>query len=179
MSSEWKERDLAAADVAAPLCRGAGLQRHDDRAPWLHRRTLFAITASLFVGVVGCLTSCQTAGLRHEFTGPALNWEARIGQLQYRGPKTTLIGEVLVRYSKSGDFELTFSKGPGVTLLLLHQDANFARVEGPLARGRWAGPIEKAPPRLRGWIALRDRLMQTQKSMLKYSNDSESFVFEF
>jgi hypothetical protein len=125
------------------------------------------------------LTSCQTLGLRHQFTQPALNWQARIGQLQYRGRKTTLIGEVLVRFSRNGDFELTFTKGPGVTLLVLHQDATFARIEGPLARGRWAGPIEKAPQRLRGWLALRNVLMQGQKPMVKYSNGTETFVFEF
>jgi hypothetical protein len=125
------------------------------------------------------LTSCQTSGLRHQFTQPASNWEARIGQLQYRGPRTTLIGEVLVRFSKSGDFELTFTKGPGVTLLALHQDATFARVEGPLARGRWAGSIDKAPHRLRGWLALRNVLMQGQKPMATYSNGTETFVFEF
>jgi hypothetical protein len=125
------------------------------------------------------LTSCQTSGLRHQFTQPALNWEAKIGQLQYRGTRTTLIGEVLVRFSRNGDFELTFTKGPGVTLLLIHQDATFARVEGPLARGRWAGPIDKGPQRLRGWLALRNVLMQGQKPMVKYSTGTETFVFEF
>ena len=42
-----------------------------------------------------------------------------IGQLAYRGQKTSLIGEVLVRFSNRGDFELTFTKGPGVTLLVM------------------------------------------------------------
>jgi hypothetical protein len=125
------------------------------------------------------LTSCQTPGLRHQFTQPAQNWEARIGQLQYRGPKTTLIGEVLVRFSTSSDFELTFTKGPGVTLLVIHQDSTFARVEGPLARGRWAGPIEKAPQRLRGWLALRNAFMQQKQPAVKYSTGRETFLFEF
>ena len=54
----------------------------------------------------------------------------------YRTATTTLIGDVLVRFSKSGDFELTFSKGPGVTLLkaasyLMHSD-NFSQVRGYL-----------------------------------------------
>jgi hypothetical protein len=48
----------------------------------------------------------------------------------YRTTTTTLIGDVLIRFSKSGDFELTFSKGPGVTLLSLRQDATFAEVNG-------------------------------------------------
>jgi len=125
------------------------------------------------------LTSCETAGLRHQFVQPALNWQTRIGQLQYRGPKTALIGEVLVRFSKNGDFELTFTKGPGVTLLMIRQDATFARVEGPLARGRWAGPVEKAPRRLHGWLALRSALMESQKPSFKQSTGSETFVFEF
>ena len=125
------------------------------------------------------LTSCQTIGLRHLFAPPTPNWQARIGQLQYRGIRTTLIGEVLVRFSKTGDFELTFTKGPGVTLLVIHQDARFARVEGPLARGRWAGPIDKGPRRLRGWLALRNVLEREQKPMVKYSNGAETFLFEF
>ena len=136
------------------------------------------IVAAALVALLS-LTSCQTAGLRHLFTQPAPNWEARIGQLQYRGPRTTLIGEVLVRFSKSGDFELTFTKGPGLPLLVLHQDAKFARVEGPLARGRWAGPIDRGPRRLQGWLALRNVFQQEQKPMLKYSNGTETFVFEF
>ncbi len=138
------------------------------------RKIIAAALAALF-----SLTSCQTSGLRHLFTQPTPNWEARIGQLQYRGPRTTLIGEVLVRFSKSGDFELTFTKGPGVTLLVIHQDSKFARVEGPLARGRWAGPIEKGPRRLSGWLALRNVLEHGQKPMVKYSNGTETFVFEF
>ena len=125
-----------------------------------------------------CLTSCET--IRHHFIEPSPNWEAKIGQLLYRGSRTTIIGDVLVRFSKKGDFELTFSKGPGVTLIVIHQDAAFARVEGPLARGRWSGPIDKAPRRLRGWVSLRNALMQTQKKpMLKQTVGAETFLFEF
>ena len=127
--------------------------------------------------VLLCLTSCET--LRHQFAPLAANWEAKIGQLQYRGPKTTLIGEVLVRFSKQGDFELTFTKGPGISLLVIHQDANFARVRGPLARGTWSGPTDQAPARLRGWLALRELLIHAQKPMVKYSAGVETFVFEF
>ncbi|MDQ6808220.1 MAG: hypothetical protein M3Z64_02160, partial [Verrucomicrobiota bacterium] len=104
------------------------------------------------------LTSCATTG--HHFAEPASDWQARNGQLLYRSHKTSLIGEVLVRFSKAGDFELTFTKGPGVTLLMVQQDANFVRVSGPLARGSWSGPPASAPARLRGWVELRDVLMK-------------------
>ena len=100
------------------------------------------------------LTSCQT--IRHHFLDPSQDWQARNGQLLYRGKKTTLIGEVLVRFSKTGDLELTFTKGPGIVLLELRQDANFASVKGPLARGGWSGPNAEAPARLRGWLQLRE-----------------------
>ena len=72
----------------------------------------------------------------------------------YRAPNTTLIGEVLVRSSKTGDFELTVSKGPGITLLSLRQDATFAEVKGGMAGHGWSGRVDQAPPQLRelAWI---------------------------
>src|SRR3982751_6062625 len=112
----------------------------------------FRLIALAALGLV--LASCET--VRHQFAGPALDWQARSGQLLYHGKHTSLIGEVLVRFSKAGDFELTFSKGPGVTLLEIHQDANFFRVKGPLAGPTWSGSIAHAPPRLRGWLELRE-----------------------
>jgi hypothetical protein len=123
------------------------------------------------------LTSCQTI---HQFLGPSLDWQARNGQLLYRGKKTTLIGEVLVRFSKSGDFELTFTKGPGIILLELRQDANYASVKGPLARGGWSGATAQAPARLRGWLQLRELLMASgEKTSVQNSLGSETFIFRF
>ncbi len=123
-----------------------------------------------------CLTSCET--LRHRFTQPEPDWQSRIGQLQYRGPKTSLIGEVLVRYSTGGDFELTFSKGPGVTLLVVQQDDNFVRVSGPLARGSWSGPPNQAPVHLRGWTSLRELLLHSKsETLVRQTVGPESFVF--
>lgn len=125
------------------------------------------------------LTSCATSG-RHQFVNPATDWSARSGQLLYHGPKTSLIGEVLVRFSSAGDFELTFTKGPGVALLVVRQDANFVRVSGPLARGSWSGVPWNAPVRLRGWIALRERLLSLKsEALVRYGAGAESFTFRF
>jgi hypothetical protein len=124
------------------------------------------------------LSSCET--VRHQFAGPARDWQARNGQLLYHGKRTTLIGEVLVRFSKAGDFELTFTKGPGVALLEVRQDANFASVKGPLARGSWSGPSAQAPARLRGWLQLREKLMACgDKSSVSHSAGGETFTFRF
>ena len=83
--------------------------------------------------VIALAFSFSGCGTIHQFIGPARDWQARNGQLLYHGKRTTLIGEVLVRFSKAGDFELTFTKGPGVALLEIRQDANFFSVKGPLA----------------------------------------------
>jgi hypothetical protein len=97
----------------------------------------------------------------------------------YRTAATTLIGDVLVRLSKSGDFELTFSKGPGVTLLTLRQDASFAEVKGPFAKGGWSGPVEQAPKPLRAWLGLRDKLINSHDRSVRYTADNETFLFRF
>lgn len=131
----------------------------------------------IIASVLAGLTSCQTI---HHFLAPSLDWQARSGQLLYRGKRTTLIGEVLVRFSKAGDFELTFTKGPGIALLEVRQDANFARVKGPLARGGWSGPIGQAPARLRGWLQLRELLMASgAKTSVEHSAGADKFIFRF
>ena len=125
------------------------------------------------------LAGCATSS-RHQFADPGRDWQSRSGQLLYKGEKTSLIGEVLVRFSKSGDFELTFSKGPGVTLLQVRQDASFASVKGPLARGGWSGASAQAPARLRGWLQLREKLMASgNKTSVSHSEGGESFTFRF
>ena len=96
----------------------------------------------------------------------------------YQTPETTLMGDVLVRFSKSGDFELSLSKGP-VTLLTLRQDASFAEVKGPFAKGGWSGPVEQAPKPLHAWLGLRDTLINSQDRSVRYTADNETFLFRF
>jgi hypothetical protein len=139
-------------------------------------RNAFARTAAL-VAIAVAFSGCSAI---HNFISPAPDWQARTGQLLYKGPRTTLIGEVLVRFSKSGDFELTFTKGPGVALLELKQDANYFNVRGPLAGVKWSGSTANAPPHLRGWLELRDKLMALgDKPSLTHSYRGERFTFRF
>ena len=126
-----------------------------------------------------CIISCATISY-HEFSEPFTGWRTKSGQLMYRAPNTTLIGEVLVRLSKTGDFELTVSKGPGITLLSLRQDATFAEVKGGMAGHGWSGRVDQAPLQLRGWLGLRDQFLHSpnQKTM-RYAAGNETFVFRF
>jgi hypothetical protein len=134
---------------------------------------------SLLAIAVLCITSCATVS-RHEFSEPTAGWQTKSGQLMYRSAKTTLIGDALVRFSRTGDFELTVSKGPGVTLLSLRQDAAFAEVKGGFARQGWSGPVEQAPPQLRGWLALRDQFIHApNQKILRYVAGNETFLFRF
>jgi hypothetical protein len=133
----------------------------------------------IFFVIAFYVTSCATVS-HHEFSEPATPWQIRSGQLMYRAPNTTLIGEALVRFSKTGDFELTVSKGPGITLLSLRQDATFAEVKGGLARQGWSGPLAQAPPQLRGWLGLRDHFLHApDRKTLRYAAGNETFVFRF
>src|SRR5437870_12579797 len=125
------------------------------------------------------LTSCATTS-PHEFAEARADWQTRSGQLLYRNPKATVIGDVIVRFSRNGDFELTFSKGPGVNLLFLRQDASFAEVSGPLAGRGWSGPIDHAPPQLRAWLELRNKIVQAKdRYQVRHVSGSETFVFRF
>jgi hypothetical protein len=98
----------------------------------------------------------------------------------YRTAKATLIGEAIVRLSKTGDFELTVSKGPGITLLSLRQDAGFAEFNASFKDQRWSGPTSRPPPQLRGWLGLRDQFLRTpNQKTLRYVSGSETFLFRF
>src|SRR5437667_12199348 len=126
-----------------------------------------------------CVISCATVS-RHEFSEPTAGWQTKTGQLMYRTPKTTLIGDAIVRFSKTGNFELTVSKGPGITLLSLRQDATFAEVKGAFARQGWSGPVAKAPQQLRGWLGLRDQFIRApNQKVVRYAAGNETFLFRF
>ncbi len=124
-----------------------------------------------------CLTSCATSS-NHRFAAPTGQWQTRTGQLAYRGPKVSLIGDVVVRTSTAGEMELAFSKAPALTLIALKQDAEFGSATGPLARGSWDGRTGNAPERLRGWFALREKIL-AGKTSAQVRSGQESFTLRF
>jgi hypothetical protein len=135
-------------------------------------------TGILFITAV-CLTSCASVS-HHQFAEPAAGWQTRTGQLMYKTPKATLIGEAVVRFSNTGDFELTVSKGSGITLLSLRQDARFVEFNASFTGQHWAGPVAQAPPQLRDWLGLRDKFLRApNQKTLRYVSGSETFLFRF
>jgi len=148
-------------------------------SPITAHRAVATRLSLLLVVTLFCIISCATVS-HHEFSEPAAGWQTKSGQLMYRTPNTTLVGEVLVRLSKTGDFDLTVSKGPGITLLSLRQDSTFAEVKGGLARQGWSGPVAQAPPQLRGWLGLRDQFLRApDQKTLRYTAGNETFLFRF
>ena len=148
-------------------------------SPVAARRAVATGFAHFSAIVLFCVISCATIS-RHQFSEPTTGWQTKSGQLMYRAPNTTLIGDALVRFSKTGDFELTVSKGPAITLLSLRQDSTFAEVKGGLAQKGWAGPVAQSPPQLRGWLGLRDQFLHaSNQKTLRYTADNETFLFRF
>lgn len=126
-----------------------------------------------------CLTGCASVS-HHQFSEPAAGWRTKTGQLMYRAAQATLIGEAIVRFSTTGDFELTVSKGPGITLLSLRQDGGFAEFNASFTNQRWSGPTAQAPPQLRGWFGLRDQFLRApNQKTLRYVTGNETFLFRF
>jgi len=152
------------ACVFAPFSRAIG----DNRPPPV-----------CIIAIAVCLTSCASVP-RHQFSEPAAGWQTKTGQLMYRTTKATLIGEAIVRFSNTGDFELTVSKGPGITLLSLRQDAAFAEFSANFTGQRWSGPTAQAPAQLRGWLGLRDQFLRApNQKTLRYASGRETFLFRF
>lgn len=137
------------------------------------RHIAFSLVALL---LASCATTTTSS---HQFAEPTA-WQTKSGQLAYSDKKVSLIGEVLVRYSKGGEFELTFTKAGGITLLSLRQDATHGKAEGPLARRGWSGPLAEAPPHLRGWFELRDQIVKSGKSAaVSHKSGEQTFTLRF
>jgi hypothetical protein len=168
MTAKSRAIDSSVLSESPPLSEAERVKR-------INRLYLTCFLAVTFFYVISCATIS-----RHKFSEPTANWQTRSGQLMYRTATTTLIGDVLVRFSKTGDFELMLSKGPGVVMLALRQDAGFAEVKGLFARGGWSGPVEHAPPQLRGWLGVRDKLVHAQnRQSVRYVAGNETFLFRF
>lgn len=163
-----------AAPTGLRLSRCSAFYKH--AAP-----TALNAVATLAILAIGscCLTSCASIS-HHQFAEPTAGWQTKTGQLMYRTAKATLIGEAIVRFSKSGDFELTVSKGPGITLISLRQDAAFAEINASFTGQHWSGPTASAPSPLRGWLGLRDQFLRTpNQKTLRYATGNETFLFRF
>lgn len=147
------------------------------RSLWLKKRAIEVNCPYLVIAAL-LLTNCATTST-HQFAQPVADWQTRSGQLLYRTPNRTVIGDAVVRFSKTGDFELTFSKGP-VTLLTIRQDGQFAEVKGAFAGRGWAGSVDHAPQQLRGWLGLRDAIIRSPaQHQIRHVSGSETFIFRF
>jgi hypothetical protein len=109
------------------------------------RRCVFAIIAAL------TLSSCQNV---REFSFLGQQGKTKIGQLFYVTPKRSVVGDVVMNYLETGDYDLSFAKG-GVTVLQLQARDSKVRASGLLARGSFTGDIYHLPGQLRPWGELK------------------------
>jgi hypothetical protein len=110
------------------------------------RRCAFALVAAL------AFSACQNT---REFSFLGQQGKTRIGQLFYASPKRAVVGDVVMNYLATGDYDLSFAKG-GVTVLQLQARGSRVRASGLLARGGFSGDIYHLPGPLRPWGELKD-----------------------
>src|SRR5437868_12292073 len=92
--------DRAALDVGAETRRGAdACWRHIVMVGAIHRIAR-AIGVNRPYLLLIILTSCATTP-GHQFAEPKADWQTRTGQLLYRNQKTTVIGDVVIRFSQA------------------------------------------------------------------------------
>ncbi len=127
------------------------------------------------------LPGCASFGHNNAFPSPGADWQSFQGQLLYRNAAgKAIIGDVVIRRSQHGDFQLEFQSGPGFPLMRLWQSGDLARAEGVFARGAWQGSASKPPRHLKGWFKLRDRFAnQAHPTHLAFDQNGEHFVFHF
>jgi hypothetical protein len=138
------------------------------------------VALAFLLGFAGCAVT-------PEFPAPDDQWDTFTGQLHYLSPKRSLVGEfTAARYGR--EFRLDYSKGAAFPLLKLSHHGELLRAEGPLARGRWQGRAEAAPPHLRGWVRIPARFAALQMNpassrteilTLPGANAGEKFTFRF
>lgn len=111
---------------------------------------------------LGVLSACQSA---REFPAPGSHWKNAQGQLQYRTPKRSVIGEVVLSGNGMADFQLDYLAGPGVPLMRLRESGDTARAEGIFAGvgGSWQGNPARAHGRLANWVTLREVFAALEK----------------
>ena len=62
----------------------------------------------------------------------------------------------------------------------MRTDPTFARVQGPLTRIPWSGPIQQPPARAAGWLALRAEVLRhPDKNIVQLNKGPETFVLRF
>jgi hypothetical protein len=142
----------------------------------MHLRSFLSLLALAAAGLL--FDGCQTPAT---FPTPGPDWQTLTGQMQHIAPNgKSVIGEVVIRRSKQGDFQLAFASGPGFPLMRIWVSGSKARAEGAMAHGSWQGDPAKAPQHLRGWFQLpKVFAVKGHNRDLRVTEGGEGFVFHF
>ena len=103
------------------------------------------------LAIVASLSACASRAPQ-----PQPTWGQATGQVQSRGGKTAIVGEIVIRHDRE-NFLAEISKGPGVPLLTLYGKGAHAEkvsARSSLSTLGWSGSPTKAPAALKAWSAL-------------------------
>jgi hypothetical protein len=102
------------------------------------------------------------------------------GTLRYQRGETVITGHVVMCMTAEGDFVFRFTNAAKATLLELRQDNSYAAIEGKVIGGRWEGPTNSAPSKLRGWLGLSRLFVNQVQSFGRTTTvGDEKFEFRF
>ena len=96
-------------------------------------------------------SACQSV---NELPGLGSDAKTHDGQMLYQTPRTSIVGDVILRTRPSGDYDLVFSKG-GVQVLQIQAHGDELVATGMFARNGWTGSVAHAPGQLRSWALLK------------------------
>ena len=100
------------------------------------------------------LAGCQSA---KELIGLGPEAKTRVGQLQYSYGGHSIVGDIILRSLKGGDYDLYFSKG-GVTILEFQTRGSHMAATGMVAKNGWSGQTSEARGPLKPWAMLSEVL---------------------
>jgi hypothetical protein len=117
--------------------------------PRIRKLKMYRFLPIFFLALI--LSGCQTV---NELPGLGSNAKRHDGQMVYQTSRTSIVGDVILRTSPSGDYDLVFLKG-GVQVLQVQAHGDQLVASGLFARNGWTGPLDRAPGPLKSWALLK------------------------
>jgi hypothetical protein len=117
--------------------------------PRIRKLKMYRFLPIFFLALI--LSGCQTV---NELPGLGSNAKRHDGQMVYQTPRTSIAGDVILRTSPSGDYDLVLLKG-GVQVLQVQAHDDQLVASGLFARNGWTGPLDRAPGPLKSFALLK------------------------
>jgi len=134
--------------------------------PTIRRIKMYRFLPIFFLALI--LSACQTV---NELPGLGSNAKRHDGQMVYQTPRTSVAGDVILRTSPNGDYDLVLLKG-GVQVLQIQAHDGQLVATGMFAGNGWTGPVDRAPGPLKSWALLKQVIPYFDSTQMSAQNGS-------